>query len=163
LGLTTVIQFRKWKYLKMKQILVAVDGSKHSLGLADRECELAKAMSFKIVLVHVMPKITQEPEGIAALGKSENFPVVYSEYIQELGERVTGKLTEKTDKAGISCTTMTPSGNPADEILNLADAKNVATLVVGVKGLHGVSRIKSLGSVSRRIIENSTRPVLVVP
>jgi len=47
--------------------------------------------------------------------------------------------------------------------LEYISAQKVFTIVVGMKGLHGVSRIRSLGSVSRRIVENSTRPVLIVP
>jgi nucleotide-binding universal stress UspA family protein len=147
----------------MNQILVAVDGSEHSSMVIDQACMLAKATSSSILLVFVMPKMTQEPEGVAAFEHAEGFPDAFSEYLEELGNRVTSKLTQKIEMAGISYRTITPSGNVSEEILNIAEAQNVSALVVGVKGLHGASRIRSLGSVSRRIIENSTRPVLVVP
>jgi nucleotide-binding universal stress UspA family protein len=35
--------------------------------------------------------------------------------------------------------------------------------VIGVFGLHHLGRIRSLGSVSRRIVESSTIPVVLVP
>ena len=147
----------------MNQILVAIDGSEHSSKVVDQACVLAKATSSSILVVFVMPKMAEEPEGVAAFEHAEGFPDAFSEYLEELGNRVTNKLSEKIEKAGVSSRTITPSGNVAQEILNIAEAQNVSAIVVGVKGLHGVSRIRSLGSVSRRIIENSTRPVLVVP
>ena len=36
-------------------------------------------------------------------------------------------------------------------------------IVLGVKGLHGLARFRSMGSVARNVIENSPVPVLSVP
>ena len=51
----------------------------------------------------------------------------------------------------------------ADEILNVANVEKVRMIVMGIKGLHGLAKIRSLGSVTRRVVENADCPVLVVP
>jgi nucleotide-binding universal stress UspA family protein len=54
------------------------------------------------------------------------------------------------------------NGNTSDEILRAAKSKSVDLIVIGNQGLHGVSRIKSLGSVSRKVAEFAHCPVLIV-
>ena len=147
----------------MDQILVAVDGSKHSFDVVDKGCEQAKAFSSSILLVYVMKEFVDEPEGIVSYEKSEGYPDAFSDYLQQLGDQITGKLAEKIKQAGIPFRILTPSGNVADEILNVANVDKVRMIVMGIKGLHGLARLRSLGSVTRRVAENSDCPVLLVP
>jgi nucleotide-binding universal stress UspA family protein len=147
----------------MDQILVAVDGSKHSFTIVDKGCEQAKAFSSSILLVYVMKEYVEEPEGIVAYEKSEGYPDAFSDYLQQMGDQITGQLAEKIKETGIPYRVVTPSGNVADEILNVANVEKVRMIVIGVKGLHGLAKIRSLGSVTRRVAENADRPVLVVP
>ncbi|MGQ0771333.1 MAG: universal stress protein [Nitrososphaerota archaeon] len=53
-------------------------------------------------------------------------------------------------------------GNTAEEILRAAKKKAIDLIVIGSQGLHGISRIKSLGSVSRKVSELAHCPVLIV-
>jgi|SRR5579862_4147911 len=147
----------------MDQILVAVDGSKHSFNVVGRGCELAKALSASILLVYVMQEYVEEPEGIVSYEKSEGYPDAFADYLQEMSDKITGALAEKIRQSGIPFRTVTPSGNPAEQILNVAKLDDAKFIVIGVKGLHGLAKIRSLGSVARRVVENSDRPVLVVP
>jgi nucleotide-binding universal stress UspA family protein len=147
----------------MDQILVAVDGSKHSFDIVDKGCEQAKAFSCSILLVYVMKQYVDEPEGIVSYEKSEGYPDAFADYLQQLGDQITGKLAEKIKESGIPFRVLTPSGNVADEILIVANQDKVRMIVIGVKGLHGLAKIRSLGSVARRVVENSECPVLIVP
>jgi nucleotide-binding universal stress UspA family protein len=147
----------------MNEILVAVDGSKHSFRIVDVACQIAKPLSAGIILVYVMHVPSEEPEGVKTFEKVEQFPDAYSDYLEGLGEEVTGKLSEVIQKAGIPVRAVTPTGNPANEILNVADIENPMLIIVGVKGLHGIARFRSIGSVARNIIENSRVPVVSVP
>ncbi|MEM2786014.1 MAG: universal stress protein, partial [Candidatus Nitrosotenuis sp.] len=54
------------------------------------------------------------------------------------------------------------NGNIADEILREAKATPASLIVIGSQGLRGISRIKSLGSVSRKVSELAHCPVLIV-
>lgn len=53
-------------------------------------------------------------------------------------------------------------GNIAEEILKTAKQKLVDPIVIGSQRLHGISRIKTLGSVSRKISELADCVVLIV-
>jgi nucleotide-binding universal stress UspA family protein len=124
---------------------------------------LAKSLSCKILLVSVANIPDSEPDGVSAFEKAENDPDAYAEYLEGVSEEITDKYTDVLQKAGIQSRALTPSGNAAADILEVADEENVKLIVVGLKGLHGLEKIRSLGSVARRVIENSTRPVVVVP
>ncbi len=143
----------------MTQMLVAVDGSKHSDKIVDYSCEFARKMSSTIILMFV-----------------SDFPSIISEYIDIGGvnpspkgtrsvagaERVTLKLREKIQADGISHEVIFETGDPAEKIVSNAIEKKVDMIVIGLRGLHGVDRIRSLGSVARKVIESSHCPVLVV-
>jgi nucleotide-binding universal stress UspA family protein len=51
--------------------------------------------------------------------------------------------------------------NVADTLLDLARERNAAAIVLGSHGISGL-RSRLLGSVSRKLIENSDRPVLLI-
>lgn len=54
------------------------------------------------------------------------------------------------------------NGNVSEEILKTAKQKLIDLIVIGSQGLHGISRIKTLGSVSRRVSELADCAVLIV-
>jgi len=147
----------------MNDILVAVDGSKHSSKIVDVGIQLAKAFSAGIILVYVIHTPGEEPEGVKSFEKVEQYPEAYADYLQGLGESVTDQLTDVIQKAGLKVRAITPSGNPANEILNIADVETPTMIVLGVKGMHGIRRFLTLGSVARNVIENARVPVVTVP
>ena len=57
----------------MPQIVVAVDGSKHSEKVVDVACQFAKDLDSSIVLIYVLRKIPEEPEGVKAFEESEHY------------------------------------------------------------------------------------------
>lgn len=54
-------------------------------------------------------------------------------------------------------------GEPAREIVKLADDIDADLIVIGFEGLRGLGRVAAIGSVSREVLELTTRQVLVVP
>ncbi len=147
----------------MNEILVAVDGSKHSFKVVDVACDLAKRLSAGILLVSVIQLPTREPEEVEQFERVEQYPDAYADYLKELSDDVTSKFTDEIQKAGVPVRATTPSGHPSAEILEVARVEQPEMIVIGVKGLHGLAVFKSMGSVARHVIENSTVPVLVVP
>ena len=145
------------------EILVAVDGSKPSDKIVEVACVLAKNLSTGILLVYVMNVPAEQPEGLREYEKEEDYPDAYVDYLRDIGEEATSKYTDIIQKAGVPVRSVTPSGNPGNEILNLADFEQPRMIVVGVRGRHGISRFRTLGSVARNVIENSKIPVLSVP
>ena len=52
------------------------------------------------------------------------------------------------------------AGYPSDVILSEAAKNNVNLIIMGTAGLRGISKIKALGSVARRVSEQAVCPVL---
>lgn len=147
----------------MDSILVAVDGSKYSDKVVQVAADMAKKTSSVVILTYVIKEPAEEPEGIKEFERIENFKDAYAEYLQDLGKDLLSRVRSKFDEAKVPCETLIETGNPAERILEIAKTEKPRLIVLGLRGLHGVARIRSLGSIARRIIENSECPVLVVP
>lgn len=52
--------------------------------------------------------------------------------------------------------------SPVDAILKFVRGRKVDLIVIGSQGLHGIGKIRALGSVSRKVSELATCPVLIV-
>jgi nucleotide-binding universal stress UspA family protein len=146
----------------VKEILVAVDGSKHSERIVDFAASLAKPLSAKILLIYVMPS-SDIPEDYLDYAKREAISSPVASYLRTVAEEIIAKLGERIKERGVEYEGVYHLGNPAEKIIEAAESKKVGLVVVGVRGLHSVDRIRALGSVSRRVIENSGIPVLTVP
>jgi len=147
----------------MSEVLVAVDGSEHSFKVIDVASDIASKLAAEILLVYVVQQPAEEPIGIRDYEKAEQYYDAYADYLQNLDEKAIAKFSEVLKKAGIKFRAITPTGNPAAEILNIAELEKPRMIILGVKGLHGLARFRSMGSVARNVIENSPVPVLSVP
>ena len=142
------------------ELLVAIDGSTHSERVVKYAIELAKKLSAYIALLYVAPT-TQIPEAYKEYAKEEN--VSESDYYDTVGRQILAKYASIVKDEGIECETITDAGNAAENIMIVAKDRKSEMIIVGLQGLHGLAKVRSLGSVSRRIIENSAIPVLTVP
>jgi nucleotide-binding universal stress UspA family protein len=143
-----------------KEILVAVDASTRSETLVSYACATAASLGATVHLLYVEPVMRIPPE-FKAYARQENVdPEGYNEAV---GQAVLNKLEGIAKSAGVGCDTDLEHGNPAAVILKFGSEPGVAMVVVGLRGLHGVGRVRSLGSVARRVVENSKVPVVVVP
>jgi nucleotide-binding universal stress UspA family protein len=144
-------------------IVVAIDGSKHSEKVVDVSCQFAKDMDSSILLIYVLRKMPKEPEGVKAFEESEHYREAFTSYLEQLGKAVVSKLGARAEGHDIQCVTMIEFGNPVEMILETARLQNAKMIVLGLHGRHNVGLIRSLGSVARRVIENTACPVLIVP
>jgi nucleotide-binding universal stress UspA family protein len=144
----------------MDTIIVAVDGSKHSEKVLDYAISIAKSISAKILLVNVPPDYSI-PEGYKEYIKEEGADP--ATYYQDLTEGILQKLGDRIRMQKVPYETSAGSGNVAKFVLETASSTNASMIFIGVFGLHRVGKIKALGSNARRIIENSTVPVVAVP
>ena len=72
------------------------------------------------------------------------------------------KVKLKCKSAGISAETRSVVGYPSEVITKHAEEDNVDIVVMGTVGLRGISRIRALGSVARRVSEEARCPVLLI-
>jgi len=136
----------------MDNILVAVDGSDAG-ELAVREgLELAKDAGAAITVVTV-----RQP--ISFLGA----PYDQRELSRQLAHARASLDRAKAviDEAGVEATYEIREGDPAEEILRLAEDRRAELVVVGSRGLGAITGAL-LGSVSKAVVKGADRPVLVV-
>ena len=147
----------------MSNLVVAVDGSKLSEKVVDVACQVARKLSESMVLIHIMRGMPEEPEGVKAFEDTEHYREAYTDYLEQVGKSIMTKLEARVESQGVKYTSLMEFGNPVEHILETAKLQNAPMIVLGLHGLHYAGRIRTLGSISRRVIENATCPVLVVP
>jgi nucleotide-binding universal stress UspA family protein len=140
----------------MKRILVATDGSPSSAEAVAFGVELAAEHDAELTFVHVVPTLDVVPvTGFGGIGGA--FPHEPTEHDHVLLEEAAAVAAEHA----IVSTTALLRGDTVDEIVAYADSHDVDLIVVGSRG-HGAIAGALLGSVSRGILGESKRPVLIV-
>lgn len=126
----------------------------------------------ELIILHVLPQFAiplgfERPMRSLKTGEVISF----SDYINELNEAFLDewerKLSDYVNKYQskdtlIKTKLLKQSGSIVQTIIDFADKEQINLIVVGNFGLGGISKIKTLGSVSRSISEMAKYPVLIV-
>ena len=139
----------------MNKILVATDGSDSAAEAVEFGIDLAAEHEAELILVHVVPAMDIVPASGFGIGGA--FPHEPSLEDRELLE----DAAVRAQAYGIVATTALLTGDTVDEIVAYADSHDVDLIVVGSRG-HGAIANALLGSVSRGVLAESKRPVMVV-
>jgi nucleotide-binding universal stress UspA family protein len=139
----------------MESILIAVDGSPSSQEAVDFGLELAADQHATTTFVLVVPAVDVLPAG--GFGVTASAP---HEVTPEDSEPLDA-AREQAEQAGVRVHTRLLRGDPVDEIVAFADTIDADLIVVGSRG-HGAIASALLGSVSRGVLREARRPVLVV-
>jgi len=134
----------------MQTILIATDGSLCGQLAEDEAVALAVATGARVVFLHVQPSIDS----------SHYQPGEVSEQTDE-SHIVLDRALAKALQAGVEAEAEIVEGNPAREIVDAAKLRGADVIVVGSRGLGKISSM-FLGSVSREVLSEADRPVLVV-
>lgn len=70
-------------------------------------------------------------------------------------------VVERGRRCGVPVVSLVWTGDPAESIVDAAEAEDVDVIVVGARD-RSTRRDRELGSVSQRVIHDASRPVLVV-
>jgi nucleotide-binding universal stress UspA family protein len=140
----------------VRKILIATDGSDSAREAVQFGLDLADEHRAIPFVVYVVPAFDLVPlTGFAVPPpKVTHTPSAADRQPLEAAEAV---AAEK----GIEATTTLLSGKPADEIIAYADTIDADLIVVGSRG-HGAITSALLGSVSRGVLHEARRPVLIV-
>ncbi|TMK77803.1 MAG: universal stress protein [Actinobacteria bacterium] len=136
----------------MNRVLVAIDGSDGSNAAVEEALALAPGLEAAVTFVYVRkspPPRLGSPfyEGAlhADLERARSVVEAAMETAAQVGTEADGEIIE---------------GNPADEIISLADNRDCDLIVVGSRGF-GALAGALLGSVSHAVVQHANRPVLV--
>ena len=156
--------FRRLEVGMYRNILVPHAGSgagdealKHAMGIA-------KDNNAKITVLHVVENIPI-PLSLAHYERkkvTDNLTQIRSEMKKEMGKQLDAKAAE-FEKHGIEVNTVVVHGDPVDEIVRIAAAEKCDLIVMAKrKKLTGIMRMLKLGSVSRKVLERVSCPLLLI-
>lgn len=150
----------------LTKILVPYDGSKYSQKALARAIELAHNLDSEIFLLSVVNVGYISPPGLLhglIKSKKEKETVKkWTKTIKDDNKKMLKNAIKKCESKGISASYIIEEGDIAGKILDFEKRKKITLVVIGSHGLHGLGKLKTLGSVSRKVSENAKSPVLIV-
>jgi len=137
----------------IQNILVAIDESELSEQVLATLNDIKLDRDTKIILCYVIPTQGIDVEVAADRPHTEQEDIPYLQMQKLL----------QTFQANLPCPSKVEivRGDPADEIIRLANIYQVDLIVIGSRGLTGINRIL-LGSVSSQVVADAHCSVLVV-
>ncbi len=147
----------------IRRVLLAIDGSKYSDAAVRFLLDLPLPTQSHIFLVTAVESYMASMLRTPTLDLDTNRHIL--EELQANEEDKARSLLNAAEKQfrqkGYKVSTLVQRGEPADEILKVAETLNPELIVVGAKGLTGIENFL-LGSVSQRIARFSRYSVLIV-
>jgi nucleotide-binding universal stress UspA family protein len=134
-----------------KSIVVPVDFSAASLRAVDVALELAGDAA-RISVIHVLPSITVGEPGLL-------WNVLDEATARDEARAALEKHFPAEQYAGLNL--VVAFGNPADEIVELADSGGAGLIVMPSHGRTGLARLM-VGSVAERVTRHARCPVLIL-
>jgi nucleotide-binding universal stress UspA family protein len=130
----------------------------------EKAVELAKAFRSKLVLLHVIEQIPIPPS--IMLGSDTVLINRARRSVRRELEQGWNKMAEvkihEIEKNNVTTTCNCVVGAAADQILRFAKTNKIDIIVMASRRFKGISKIKALGSVTRKVSELADCPVLII-
>ncbi len=150
----------------IKRILVPIDGSDYSRKALAEAIKIAKKIQAKIFVVTAVDTSDFPPGMLLALLKKD----------KRLEESIANFMTAAKSQArkelladvaicrsrGVDANYEIIMGPPVASLLKFTRGRKIDLIVIGSQGLHGIKKVKTLGSVSRKMSELAQCPVMIV-
>ena len=141
--------------MRLSKILVPIDFSASSTSAVDYATILALGSGATLIFAHVA---VPSPDFAASPDSTEGRPYALPSQ-QDPGEATLDKVVPTAN--GVTFTHHLLSGDPADELLNLATQEQVELIVMGTHGHTALSKLL-LGSVAEAVVQRATCPVITL-
>lgn len=154
------------------KILVPYDVSMPADDALEHAVKLAKAVNngkVEVILLHVIAKLPLYP--LMEMKESTSSPRSASliEHIEkvhdEAGDYLAQMIEEKRKRyisTGIKIRSVVLKGIPVEKILEYAEKEKVDLIILGNLGWGEITKSKTLGSVTRGVVERAHCPVMIV-
>ncbi|ADQ67836.1 universal stress protein uspa-like protein [Halogeometricum borinquense DSM 11551] len=136
-------------------ILVPTDGSDGTKKALEHAIEIA---TLSDATIHVLSVVDRR----LYLAAGEEQKDELQDSLHEDAVTAVNEVATTVREADVECTTAVRDGVPYRCILDYADEHDVDAVVMGTHGRTGRDKLASLGSVTERVVQNTSRPVLVV-
>jgi len=154
----------------MKKILIAVDDTKATREIFSKCASICKCIAPESVILLYVEKfegrsLMTDVLGVAELSTLKEVleGTEYQEALDKKAETILGyyKNALEQNSPVPNVQTMVKGGHPAELIVETAAEEDVSMILIGSIGKRSGARLL-IGSVSREVVNNADRPVLVV-
>jgi nucleotide-binding universal stress UspA family protein len=149
-----------------KNILVPHAGTPAGDLALDHAIHIAKLSKAEITLLHVIEEFPHVPVFSLHASQASKIKKELAEIAKEMEivmEKEMEKRIETCKKNGIKSDLKVITGLPAEEIMKIVKSQKIDLIVMAKRRkLKGIKGLLSLGSVSRKIVENTSCPVLMM-
>lgn len=143
--------------LPIRRILAPTDFSQTSKETVARASELAEHFQAEVLVAHVIPPIPTLPPD-----PHHNFEIpAYQDALHENAERQLKETIASQVSEDAPARPLVRYGDPAKEIVRLAQEEEVDMIVIATHGLTGWQHLV-FGSVAEKVVQTARCPVLVV-
>lgn len=139
------------------KIIVAVDGSEHSIRAVAWCATYARKLGAEVIAVHAV----EVPVYAAPFGMVPT-PVYVPQDHEKLRDVLVNHWCEPLDRLQVPFKTEIVEGYPSDVICRTAEAEDADLVVVGRRGRGGFAELL-LGSTSHQLAHHLGRPLVIVP
>ncbi len=145
----------------INKLLIALDGSNHSLKAVDYASEIAAALKAKVIILYVV-KAYELPEGIREYAELEHIPGTDLEILKKVAGDLVSNTEKRARENGVDDVVGEVQEGPvARTIIARALHHDVDLIVVGSRGLGNIEATLR-GGVSHRVELLAKCPVLTV-
>jgi nucleotide-binding universal stress UspA family protein len=148
----------------VRRVLLAHDGSSHARAAEDLMASLPPLRELPVEVLSVMPgpepaadELAPVAEGRIAMPVREGLDETRRHH-----EDIARAAAERLAASGREARAEVRAGDPADILVDEADAREVGLIVMGTHGRTGLDRLR-LGSVARKVLTHARCSVLIVP
>ncbi len=149
-----------------KKILVPHAGTLEGDLALDHAINIGKSFSSEIILLHIIEEFPHVPVFTLHATQVSKIKKEFAEITKEMKSVMEKEMTKRVEmcqKNKIKSHLKILTGLPAEEILKIIKNQKIDLVVMAKRRkLKGIKSILSLGSVSRKIVENTSCPVLMV-
>jgi nucleotide-binding universal stress UspA family protein len=159
-----------------KKILVPYDGSGPADKALDQAVNIAKSLGRDnkpdVILLHIIAEFPthhfiERPARSIKTGEKTTLSRYLKEVYEMIEESATDALAKKKDEIKKFSdfeikTRILAAAHIADTIIAVAEKEKADLIVIGNIGRFGMSKIRTLGSVSRSVSERAPCPVMIV-
>lgn len=155
-----------------RKILVPYDDSEPSNKALDHAVNIAKMSGqSEVILLYIIAEypryhFIERPARSIKTGEKTTISQYLKEIYELMGESANDVLDSKKEeikkKAGLDIRTMILTGKISDTIIDFAAKEKVDLIIIGNIGRTGISKIKTLGSVSRSVSERAPCLVMII-
>ncbi len=145
----------------INKLLVALDGSNHSLKAVDFTSEIAAALKAKVIILNVV-KTQEFPEGLREYAELEHVAGTDIEVLKKIAGHLVANAERRAKEKGVDdIVGEVEEGPVARTIIARAQHHDVDVIVVGSRGLGNIEATLR-GGVSHRVELLAKCPVLTV-